>query len=619
MAIAARVPLRERLLSSIALHQSGDIDAASAGYRAVLEEQPRQFDALRLLGAALWARGDAASALALYDRAIAVRADFAEVWTLRAEALERLGRIAEAVQSIERSLALAPHQAAAWTRLGMWLDALDRPEQARNAAERVVALAPEVAVAWSNLALAHDRLGHPVEALACYDRALALDAAAPDDWCARASVLNRLRRPADALASYERALALAPDLAAAHGGRAAPLRALGDLAAALAATERALALAPQHASAWAQRGCTLAALGDYAQARQSLRRAVQIAPHDRQARFNLGAVELTLGDLAAGWQGYEERAHATGLCARTLPATLPGVPVWDGRQELAGRCIVLHAEQGLGDAIQFCRYATVLARDAAQVILVVPPALQGLLHTLDGGVCVLADRDPLPPVDLQCRLLSLPHRLGTRLETIPGQVPYLHPGADQVRDWRVRLEAASAAGQGAGPQRAASRAGRILRIGLACSGNPDHANDAQRSIALAQFLPVVQALAAAIGARDVEWHLLQDRLRAADGAAMQRLGIVDHRAQLADLAQTAALACCMDAVVSVDTALAHLAGALGRPLYVLLPHAPDWRWLLDREDSPWYPSARLLRQPGRGSWEPVLARLAGLLRSAFAA
>ena len=266
----------------------------------------------------------------------------------------------------------------------------------------------------------------------------------------------------------------------------------------------------------------------------------------------------------------------------------PDGAAWTGSEPVAGRRLLLIAEQGLGDTIHFCRFAPLLAQQGAQVRLVVQPSLAVLLRSLGPAVEVSSASDPMPGFDLQCSLLSVPRALGTTLAAIPGRVPYLAPPAQRLQAWRERL----------GPV-------RRPRIGLACSGNPGHGNDRNRSIPLSRF-EILRAL-------DAEWHLLQTDLREDDEPSLHALSIVDHRAQLTDFVETAALASCMDAVVSVDTAVAHVAGALGLPLLLLLPEVPDWRWMLDRSDSPWYPSARLFRRPESGDWSVSLRGVAEAL------
>ena len=499
----------------------------------------------------------------------------------------------EAARSLQRALELRPDNAAGWIVLGLRWHALADFGAALEAFDRALALDPCNATAWNDRALTLHALGRHAEALHDFDRALQANAKAttPDQaaiWLNRAKVLNDVGRAADALASLDRGLALTPDVAAGWSSRAAPLRALGRLPEALQACDRALALDPALASAWAQRGACLTELGRPAQAEASLGRALTLAPGDIQARFNLSLLHLTLGRFESGWDAYESRTGVQETLQRH------GAPVWDGTQPLAGKTIVLHCEQGLGDTIQFCRFARVLADRDARVVLTVPAVLQRLIEGVDDRVLVLTDGDTLPPADYQCLLLSLPHRLGVRLETIPAQIPYVRAPEDRCRHWRGRVGLDD--GRGLPARR---------RLGLVISGSAGHGNDCYRSLPLERLMPLLHQLQ-----RDGwECHLLQKELRASDEALLGASGVADHRAALTDFCETAALVSCMDAVLSVDTSVAHLAGAMGKQLLLLLPANPDWRWMLDRPDSPWYPGARLFRQTTLGQWVQALEQL----------
>jgi tetratricopeptide (TPR) repeat protein len=581
--------LRAHLLQVIARHQRGDLAGAIAGYREVLAVDPRQFDALRLLGAALNARREPQAALEALERALAVRGDMAEVWVLRGEALARLGRNDESVASFERALQLRPQSLETWHALGLRQYALGRHEEALRCFDRTLALDERLALAWCNRGVMLDALQRPAEAVQSYDRALQCDPALASAWSNRAESLKKLGLRSEALASLDRCIALAPQAVAPRCARATLLREMDRVPEALEECERAVLADPQHGQAWGLRGLMLFLLMRHGESEASFERALQLDPRDRPARFNLGLLRLTLGRFESGWEGNESRE--TPLGHDKLP--FEGAPLWQPGETIAGKTVVLLAEQGLGDTIQFCRYAPVLARAGARVVLSVPRSLHRLLGSLGEGVQVLGDGDAMPSFDLQCWLMSVAHRLGTRLETIPGQVPYLKVPPGRLAHWRGKL--------GQAP-------GRRLRVGLVCSGSAGHVNDRNRSIGLAR-------LAALIGELDCEWHLLQNELRGEDEPWLQRLGIVDHRAELDDFCETGALASSLDAVVSVDTSVAHVAGALGLPLYLLLPANPDWRWMLERANSPWYPTAQLLRQAEAGNWERPLEQLRQALQA----
>jgi len=545
--------LRARLLGAIETHRAGRLEEAIDGYREVLARHPAQFDALRLLGAALSGVGRHEEGLAMLERALQLKTGLPEVWALRGDALSRLGRREEAVSSYERALMSQPNVSSTWISLGAQLRAL----------------------------------GRPAEALARFERAVALDPRSATLWIHHGEALNELGRHSEAVASYDCALSLgAPRPAEVWHLRGVALRSLGSRESALDCCDRALKLESDQPPARVLRAVLLAELGRIDDAFPALGEAVERTPEDAAAQFNLGMLNLTAGRFEEGWERYEWRKKVAQF---SMPEA-PDGPTWTGTEPLAGRRLLLIAEQGLGDTIHFCRFAPLLAQQGAQIKLVVQPSLTTLLSSLAGSVDVTSTVEPMPAFDLQCSLLSVPKALGTTLATIPAPVPYLSPPSGRLRAWRELLGVA-----------------RKPRIGLVCSGSAQHGNDRNRSIGLQQF--------ALLRSLDVEWHLLQADLRESDQASLAVLGIVDHRSRLTDFAETAALASCMDAVVSVDTAVAHLAGALGLGLLLLLPEVPDWRWMLERGDSPWYPSARIFRRPSRGDWSEPLQQVGEALRS----
>jgi hypothetical protein len=358
---------------------------------------------------------------------------------------------------------------------------------------------------------------------------------------------------------------------------------LGRLEEALESYARARAIKPDYAEALYNQGNALVMLGRHREALASYERALAIKPDHAEAQWNQGLARLRLGDFRAGWKQYEWRwQRPDGVKSQRSFAQ----PVWTGQQSLQGKTILLHAEQGLGDTIQFVRYATLVARRGAKVMLEVQRTLKGLLARVEGVAGIVGRGEELPAFDLHCPLLSLPLAFGTELSSIPASVPYLAATDDRIETWSARL-----------PPR------KGLRVGIAWSGNAKHKDDRNRSIALARLAhlfaaPGVQFVSLQKDARDGEAEVLRDIP-----------GFLDLGPELKDFADTAALISLIDLVISVDTSTAHLAGAMGKPVWVLLPFSPDWRWLLEREDSPWYPTARLFRQPMIGDWESVIGRM----------
>lgn len=413
--------------------------------------------------------------------------------------------------------------------------------------------------------------------------------AAPDDGelhLGRGTALNALGEPALACAALTRAAALRPDHAPSFLNLANAQADLDDMGAAEALCRRAIQLDPSMPEAHASLGFILTSKGRPAAAIEACEAAIRLSPDFTQAHWNLAVAALLAGDLPRGFAAYEWRKRHLPYRG-DLPA-LPG-PEWDG-SDPAGRTILVRAEQGAGDAIQFARFLPSI-RDAGGIpILACPAPVAPLIRSMP-GVRVVSSGDKLPRYDAWIDQMSLPRVLATTLETLPGAAGYLRADPARVQAWRARLPA-----------------GR--KVGVAFSGNPLHANDHRRSIPLGLVapLPVIP------GNTFIDLH---------HGADAGRIGLPDLSAQLTDYAETAALIENLDLVVSVDTSVAHLAGALGKPAWVLLAAAPDWRWLLERDDSPWYGSLRLLRQQRAGDWTGPLAQvtreLPPFLRSAPAA
>ena len=436
---------------------------------------------------------------------------------------------------------------------------------------------------FASLGLVFHLLGHFKEALISYEEGLGLDPVSMELLNRRGVALLELSRPLDALESFERVLALDPDHLDALGNYGNALIKLNRPAEAVAAYDRALAVVPENAGLLTNRAVALRRLDRPREALMSASRALVGNPNFAQARFVESVARLTLGDFAAGWPGYEARWSVGLLASQRRGFT---APLWSGREALHGKTILLHAEQGFGDTIQFVRYAALVAeRGAAQVIVEVQRDLVPLLSGMVGATAVLARGEPLPAFDLHCPLLSLPLAFATELGTIPAQIPYLAPPQGRIAVWRDRL-----------PPR------RPL-IGLAWSGAPIHDNDLNRSIALETLAPLLDL-------PDVTFVSLQHDVRERDLPVLCKLPNL-HRleARFCDFADSAAAISLLDAVIAVDTAVAHVAGALGKPLMLLLPFAADFRWLRERHDSPWYPTARLYRQPEFGDWQSVVASL----------
>ncbi len=638
------------LQRAVGMHQGGRLREAEKLYTQVLAAQPDNFDALHLYGVLMHQRGEPVEALKLiaaalkantraaaahsnygmvlaalnrdaealdaYDRAVALQPDFAGAVNNRGNALRKLGRHEEAIESFERALALNPGYPEALNNRGNALMALQRTVEALTSYEAALAQRPSYVDALVNRAEALRLLGREDEAMASLDRALALkpdhpaglqgraqlrqtrgDAAGaladlerlaaqkPGDAGIQAGLghlLRELGRFEEALAAYDRALALNPRDPRTHNCRGNVLVEINRLADGLAAYERALTIDPGCIFALVNRGSALRYLGRNDEALESFDRALALAPDLPDAHWNKALLQLSMGDFAHGFAGYEWRWRRGIEAPRDFTQ-----PRWQG-QDLAGKTILLHAEQGLGDSIQMLRYLPLVMQKGAKIVLELPTPLQPLIG--DPSVTLVERGATLPAFDLHCPLMSLPLAFGTTRETIPSQVPYLQVPADRIETWRVKLAGIAAP-----------------RVGLVWSGRPDHVNDHNRSLALSRLAPLLSV-------PGVRFVSLQAETRARDLAEAQRWpNLVRFDAELADFADTAGAIRNLDLVIAVDTAVAHLAGAIGKPVWILLSHIQDWRWQVARSDSPWYPSARLFRQPEPGDWDGVVAELAAEL------
>lgn len=498
-------------------------------------------------------------------------------------------RLAEALDCFDRALAQTPDAPELYNNRGVVLRLMGRADEALDSLDRAIALRPDFAEAFDNRGHVLRDLARPDEALDNHDRAIALKPGFADPHCNRGHLLLDLGRTGEALACFERAIALRPTFAEAFNNRAIARRTLHDPAGAFDDFSRAVSLRPDYVEAWSNLGNLASERGDHPQAVAFYRRAIALNPDYPDAHRNLGLCHLLNGHFATGWEENEWRWECRSQRRSKRDFAQP---LWRGSEPLRGRTILLHSEQGLGDTIQFCRYAKAVADLGARVLLEVEPTLVELL-AIEGVAQVIAKGAPLPGFDLHCPLLTLPLALRTDHATIPSARRYLGSDGQRAAGWVRRL----------GPR-------RRPRVGLVWSGNPGHANDGNRSIRLAEF--------ATIGSERVDLISLQQTIRDGDRPALAaNRRILDVGAELRTFADTAALCDQLDLVISVDTAVAHLAGALGKPVWIVLPAYPDWRWLRDRRDSPWYPSARLYRNESRRSWNALLAQVRADLDAAF--
>jgi len=605
-------------LCGAACQVQGRLDEAMALYQQVLALQPHHADVLNNLGAALAARGQIAEAASYYRQAVSVKPDDAGAVNNLGIALTELGQLDEALSVIQRALELRPEQAEPHYNLGNALQKDGQLDKAVASYRQALLLEPEHLEAKNNLAAAltrqkkldeaifllrealqskpdyaeaHGNLGNALkdqgrldEAVAAYQQAIRLK---PDDDAMHVNLGQAFlhqQRLEEASACFHQALSLKPASAEAYCSLALLLDRLGKPEEAVRSCEQALRLKPDLPEAHCALGDALRELGRVEEAARSYEEAIRHKPDHAFAHFGRGLIRLLQGDFEHGWPEYEWRWQRPDVPPRDFSQ-----PLWDG-SPLNGRTILLHTEQGLGDTLHFVRYAPLVRQRGGAVVMEGQAAMYPLLTTCPGIDRLVTQGSPLPAFDTHAPLVSLPFLFGTTLDTIPAIVPYLSADPERKQRWQNELSRV----QG-------------LKMGIAWQGNPTHPSDRQRSIPLARFaalgeLPGVQLCSLQKGPGTEQLAEVADRFP-----------LIDLGSRFEDFADTAAALASLDLIVTIDSAVAHCAGALGLPVWVLLPFAPDWRWLLNREDSPWYPTMRLFRQPGPGRWDDVFERVTAAL------
>ena len=564
----------------VALMEMGRLEEAVAAYRQALELKPDFVDAHNNLGNALKDQGKLEEAVACYRRALQLKPDFAEAHGNLGNALKDQGKLDEAIACYRRTLALKPELAEIHNNLGAVLREQGNLDEAVACCRRALQWKPNDAEIHNNLGAALNEQGKVDEAVACYRGALQLKPDYAEAYNNLGNVLKDQGKLDEAVACCRRALEWKPDFAQAHNNLGATLSEQGKLDEAVTYCRRALELKPDYAEAHNNLGLALNNQGKLDEASTRYRRALELQPDLAEAHLNQSLLRLLTADFQRGWVEYQWRWETKNSPRRDFFQ-----PLWDG-QPLEGRTILLHAEQGLGDTIQFVRYAPLVKRRAGAVLVECPRPLLALLTRCQGIDRLVVRGEDLPPFDLQAPLLSLPGLFHSSLETIPADVPYLFADAGRIAQWRGE----------SGP--AAS-----FKIGITWRGSPQHRNDRARSIPLSCFEP----LSSLPGV-----HLVS--LQKGPGAeelqeVRNRFPLLELGSRLHDFMDTAAVLMNLDLLITCDTAVAHLAGALGVPVWVALPLVPDWRWLLDRSDSPWYPTMRLFRQDRRGDWPGVFRKI----------
>jgi tetratricopeptide (TPR) repeat protein len=568
-------------------HQAGNLHQAEGHYYQVLQADPYHADAMHLLGVLAAQVGQFERAAECHRRALQLAPHVPGYHFDLAIAYRRLGRRTEAIESYQQTVRLQPDNVGAHNNLGNALREEGRLEEAIRHYRLALQYKPDFADGYNNLGNALYDLGRLDEAEANYREAIRLN---PEYVAAHSNlgvVLADLGRWEEAVASDRLVLRWQPDNAGAHNNLGHVLTQLARFDDAVAHLHEALRLDPGYVDARNNLGVALHEQGNLDEARIIYDQVLEMQPDHVDAHFNRGLLRLLSGDLERGWSDYEWRERRKDYRKRTWQQ-----PRWDG-SALAGRTILVYAEQGLGDSLQFIRYAPLLQERGGRVLVECPPVLAELLATCPGVERVIPTGSPLPAFDFQAPLLSLPGLCRTTLATIPANIPYLRADPQRAAYWRDRLDGFTG-----------------FKIGIAWQGSRHHKGDHLRSFALAQFTP----LTALPGIRlfSLQKGPGTEQLENMGGG----LPVTDLGTSFAadSLMDAAAAMTALDLIITVDSALAHLAGALGLPVWVALPFAPDFRWMREREDSPWYPRMRLFRQARVGDWDDVFQRITGAVK-----
>jgi len=541
--------LDETLRKGLALHQQGLLNEAQAIYAQILKKQPKHFDALQLSGAIAIQTKDYKKCLNLLSTAIQIKTNYAPTFYNLGIALHELKKFDEAILNFGHAIKLDPNYVNA----------------------------------YNGLACSLKELKHFEDAIACFDQAIKLNPSYAEAYNNIGLVQYELREYGAAIHNYEKAIIIKPDYFEAYYNKGIAQIGLKQFDASIHNFNQALNIKSDFAKAYNGLGHANQELKKMATAMINYEKAIQLDPDYADACWNKSLLKILLGEYQEGWTLYEKRWRGSKFNKESRSFKQP---LWLGKHAIQNKTIFIYAEQGLGDSIQFCRYISMIeALGPKEVILEAPKALISLLSSLNSNFKLLEKGQPIPKFDLHCPMMSLPHAFNTILETIPARIPYLYADKNKTIYWNKKLGLK-----------------KIPRIGLVWSGSVSHKNDHNRSLSLKQLANILKL--------PYQFHSLQKEIRTIDKVTLRSFKqIQQHHDDLIDFSDTAALIENLDLIITVDTSVAHLAGAMGKKVFILLPFVPDYRWMLDRIDSPWYPTATLFRQPKLDDWENVIDQI----------
>ncbi|NOZ67881.1 MAG: tetratricopeptide repeat protein [Deferribacteres bacterium] len=613
--------LSDALADALRLHQAGNLAGAESLYVRILAADPECADALHLLGLIAYQRGDNMQAVEYIEKAVAINPsvsiyhnnlgsafmnleetdkaarcfrtaihlnpDYVEAYNNMGNVLRRQGENKKALQQYMKAIELKPDYVPAVNNLANLLKGEGRLDEAIVHYRRAIGLQPDIAETHFNLGNALKETGDLQEAEEYYRNAISINPDFAEAHNNLANILKKQRKYDEASAHYHKAVSINPDFADAYANLGDTCREQGAFKEAVRHCRKAIGLNPDSEQAYINLGNTFLDKGDLQKAEEQYNKAIALKPDSADAHYNRGLVLLMKGEFEEGWKEYKWRFKSAEISG-DIGYRGTEIPEWDG-SPLNGRTVLISSEQGAGDHIQFVRYIPLVKAAGGRVIYECSRSLIRLFENFK-GIDVLSEspydhgRGGKPDVCIS--LLNLPAVFGTTIDRIPADIPYLSVDRYAAEQWKHRINS------------------RAFKVGLVWAGNPEHRNDRNRSCRLRDFEP----LAALPG---IEFFSLQKGVTGDSPPAS--LHLVDITKYLGDFHDTAAVIENLDLVISVDTAVAHLAGALGRPVWTLLPFVPDWRWMLKREDTPWYPTMRLFRQERHGEWAPVMKKVAGEL------
>ena len=568
--------------------QAGKLQQAENIYKEILKVEPNNVDALHFLGILHYQLGNYDSAINYFKEVLLLDPTNADAYYNLGIAFERKGQLDKAITCYQKTIELTPSSADAYNNLGLILQEKGQLDEAITSYRRALQLNPNYFYAYYNLGNALKRKGQLDKAITCYQKTIELNPSSADAYNNLGSALQEKGQLDKAITCYQKTIELNPSLADAYNNLGTALQEKGQLDEAITSYQRVLQLDPNYIVAYNNLGLALQEKGQLDEAITSYQRALQLNPNDAYTHLNMSLTFLLAGNYKEGWKEFEWRQKLDEHFKHNFLQ-----PLWDG-SDITGRTILLYTEQGLGDAIQFIRYAPLVAEYGARVFIECRKELKALFKNVGGVYKVIAHGEQLPEFDVHYPLMSLPVIFSTTLESIPSNVPYIRADPILVQKWREKIHQENS----------------HLRIGLVWASGPGGLSK-RKSLNLNILSPLAQL-------NNISFYSLQ-KGEVAKQTKCPPIGmrLFDYMEEIDDFSDTAALIENLDLVISVDTAVAHLAGALGKPIWTLISFEPVWQWMLQREDNQWYPTMRLFRQPSPGDWKSVIGRVRKDLEKLF--